>query len=146
MSVKIRLKRMGASHRPFYRIVATDSRMPRDGRFIETLGTYNPIEKPVLIKLKEAKLVEWIMKGAQVSTTVGRLLKRTKTLEKIHLIKRGQKPKVEDALAVEFITKLKKKKKKKTGAAAAPAAAGGTPPEKPAPAPAETKPEPKEEK
>ena len=140
MAVKIRLKRMGARHRPFYRLVVTDSRMPRDGRFIETLGSYNPIEKPVVIKVKEAKVIDWIMKGAEVSTTVGRLLKKTKTMEKLHLIRQGQKPKLEDELAVEFKEKPKKKKKKKEGAAEAETAEAAPAEEKPAEAAAAEKP------
>ena len=144
MAVKIRMKRMGARHRPFYRMVVTDSRMPRDGRFIETLGSYNPIEKPVMIKVKEAKVIDWIMKGAEVSTTVGRLLKKTKTMEKLHLIRQGQKPKLEDELAVEFKEKPKKKKKKKEAAEAdkaEPAPAAEAPAEeKPAEAASEERP------
>ena len=65
MSVKIRLKRMGAKKRPFYRVVIADSRSPRDGRFIETVGTYNPIAQPAEIKLDEAKILTWLSNGAQ---------------------------------------------------------------------------------
>ena len=59
MSVKIRLKRMGSKKRPFYRIVVADSRSPRDGRFIETVGTYNPLTDPETVTLKEEKVMNW---------------------------------------------------------------------------------------
>lgn len=65
MSVKIRLKRMGAKKRPFYRVVVADSRSPRDGRFIETVGTYNPIAQPAEITLDEDKILGWLNNGAQ---------------------------------------------------------------------------------
>lgn len=74
MAVKIRLKRMGAKKRPFYRVVIADSRSPRDGRFIETVGTYNPIAQPAEIKLDEEKILSWLSNGAQPSGTVRNLL------------------------------------------------------------------------
>ena len=74
MSVKIRLKRMGAKKRPFYRVVIADSRSPRDGRFIETVGTYNPIAQPAEITLDEDKILAWLNNGAQPSETVRNLL------------------------------------------------------------------------
>lgn len=111
MAVRIRLTRTGATHRPFYRIVAADARMPRDGRFIEILGSYNPIESPVIIKIKEARIIDWIQKGAQVSTTVSNLLRKTSTLEKIHLLKNGYKPQIEESLAFEVKDVPKKSKK-----------------------------------
>ncbi|MGO2539330.1 MAG: 30S ribosomal protein S16, partial [Leuconostoc mesenteroides] len=74
MAVKIRLKRMGAKKRPFYRVVIADSRSPRDGRFIETVGTYNPISQPAEIKLDEEKILSWLGNGAQPSDTVRNLL------------------------------------------------------------------------
>jgi small subunit ribosomal protein S16 len=74
MAVKIRLKRMGAKKRPFYRVVIADSRSPRDGRFIETVGTYNPIAQPAEIKLDEDKILSWLGNGAQPSDTVRNLL------------------------------------------------------------------------
>ena len=117
MAVRIRLTRMGAKHRAFYRIVVADAKMPRDGRFIEQLGSYNPVERPVKIRLKEARTVDWILKGAEVSDTVNSLLKRTKTLEKLHLIKMGKKPKLEDLVEEEFKERKKKGKKEKKVAA-----------------------------
>lgn len=76
--VKIRLKRMGRRHRPFYRINAMDVRSPRDGRVIEQLGHYDPIEKDKekQVKLNEERIRYWLSKGAQTSDTVGNLLKR----------------------------------------------------------------------
>ena len=73
--VKIRLKRLGAKKAPFYRIVVADSRYPRDGRFIEEIGTYNPCVNPAEIKVDGDKAKEWIGKGAQPTDTVKSLLK-----------------------------------------------------------------------
>lgn len=74
--VKIRLKRLGAKKAPFYRIVVADSRYPRDGRFIEEIGTYNPCVNPAEIKVDGDKAKEWIAKGAQPTDTVKSLLKK----------------------------------------------------------------------
>jgi small subunit ribosomal protein S16 len=79
MSVKIRLKRLGAKKRPYYRIVVTDSRNPRDGKAIEEVGYYHPIEKDeIAVSLKEDRIKEWVSKGAQVSDTVKKILNRNK--------------------------------------------------------------------
>lgn len=75
--VKIRLRRMGAKKNPFYRIVVADSRYPRDGRFIEEIGTYNPNTEPSEIKVDADKVKGWIAKGAQPTDTVKTLLKNT---------------------------------------------------------------------
>ena len=75
MAVKIRLRRMGAKKAPFYRIVVADSRYPRDGRFIEEIGTYNPVVSPVEIKVDAEKAKQWIANGAQPTDTVKALLK-----------------------------------------------------------------------
>ena len=75
--VKIRLKRMGAKKNPFYRIVVADSRYPRDGRFIEELGTYKPTAEPSEVNVDADKVKEWIAKGAQPTDTVKALLKNT---------------------------------------------------------------------
>lgn len=75
MAVKLRLKRMGAKQRPFYRIVAADSRFPRDGRFIETVGTYNPITNPAEVKIDKEVALKWLSNGAQPTDTVKTLLK-----------------------------------------------------------------------
>ena len=76
MAVKLRLKRMGAKKRPFYRLVVADSRAPRDGRFIEIIGHYNPIVDPIELVVDTEKAQDWISKGAQPSDTVKRLLKQ----------------------------------------------------------------------
>lgn len=74
MSVKIRLRRMGAKKAPFYRVIVADSRAPRDGRFIDELGYYNPTTEPVTVKIDAEKAANWIKNGAQPSETVKRLL------------------------------------------------------------------------
>ena len=74
--VKIRLKRMGAKKAPFYRVVVADSRYPRDGRFIEEIGYYNPLTNPVDIKIDAEKAAKWISNGAQPTETVKSLLKK----------------------------------------------------------------------
>ncbi len=75
MAVKIRLKRMGAKRAPFYRVVVADSRFPRDGRFIEQVGTYNPMMDPPAVEFDAEKIQKWIGNGAQPTDTVKRLLK-----------------------------------------------------------------------
>ena len=75
--VKIRLKRMGAHKRPFYRVVGADSRTPRDGRFIEEIGTYNPLKDPAEIKIDVEAAQKWISNGAQPTDTVRALLKKS---------------------------------------------------------------------
>ena len=74
--VKIRLRRLGAKKAPFYRVVVADSRFPRDGRFIEEIGTYNPCVSPAEIKIDADRAKEWIKYGAQPTDTVRALLKR----------------------------------------------------------------------
>ena len=76
MAVKIRLKRMGAKKAPFYRVVVADSRYPRDGRFIEEIGTYNPLTEPADIKIDAEKAQKWLGNGAQPTDTVRSLLKK----------------------------------------------------------------------
>lgn len=76
MAVKIRLRRMGAKKAPFYRIVVADSRYPRDGRFIEEIGYYNPMKEPAEIKIDGEKAQKWIANGAQPTDTVKALLKK----------------------------------------------------------------------
>ncbi len=75
MAVKIRLRRMGAKKAPFYRVVVADSRFPRDGRFIEEIGYYDPTKEPAVVSIDKDKANEWIKKGAQPTDTVKRLLK-----------------------------------------------------------------------
>jgi len=81
VAVKIRLKRIGAKKRPFYRVVVADSRFPRDGRFIEEIGTYDPLSDPSKIEIDNEKAIEWIKKGAQPTDTVKYLLKKTGAIQ-----------------------------------------------------------------
>ena len=78
--VKIRLRRMGAKKAPYYRVVVADSRYPRDGRFIEEIGTYNPCVSPAEIKIDAEKAKQWIANGAQPTDTVRVLLKKSNVL------------------------------------------------------------------
>ncbi len=78
--VKIRLRRMGAKKAPFYRIVVADSRYPRDGRFIEEIGTYNPVANPAELKVDAERAQAWIKNGAQPTETVRNLLKKANAL------------------------------------------------------------------
>lgn len=80
MAVKIRLRRMGAKKAPFYRIVVADSRYPRDGRFIEEIGYYNPLTEPKTFKVDEEKAKKWISNGAQPTDTVKALFKKNNVL------------------------------------------------------------------
>ena len=84
MAVKLRLKRMGSKQRPFYRIVAADSRSPRDGKFIETIGTYNPIMEPAEVKVDTELALKWLSTGAQPTDTVRSLLKQTGVMKAFH--------------------------------------------------------------
>lgn len=81
MAVKIRLRRMGAKKNPYYRVVVADSRYPRDGRFIEEIGTYNPLTDPSEIKIDTEKAAQWIKNGAQPTETVKSLLKKTGVIQ-----------------------------------------------------------------
>ncbi len=80
MAVKLRLKRMGQKKKPFYRIVAADSRAPRDGRFIEQIGYYNPVSDPIELKVDAEKAQKWLKTGAQPTDTVRALLKKSGVL------------------------------------------------------------------
>ena len=77
MAVKMRLRRMGAKKAPFYRVIVADSRSPRDGRFIEEIGYYNPLTEPAEIKIDAEKAKKWIGNGAQPTETVKSLLKKS---------------------------------------------------------------------
>jgi len=83
MAVKIRLKRMGAKGDPFYRIVVADARSPRDGRFIEEIGYYDPLREPPEIKIDEAKARVWMQKGARLTETARALFKRAGVLARL---------------------------------------------------------------
>ena len=82
--VKLRLKRMGAKKQPSYRIVAADSRAPRDGRFIEILGFYNPRSNPAEVIIDEEKVLKWLNNGAQPSDTVRSILSKEGIMKKFH--------------------------------------------------------------
>ncbi len=82
MATRIRLKRMGAKKKPFYRVVVADSRSPRDGKFIEEIGYYDPCKNPAEIRFDEEKAVKWIQTGAQPSETVRALLNKAGLIEK----------------------------------------------------------------
>ena len=87
MSVRIRLQRRGSKKKPFYRMVVADIESPRDGRFLEIVGTYNPLTEPATITLKEDKIKGWLSKGAKASKTVREILKR----EGVTVNKEGRK-------------------------------------------------------
>ena len=90
MAVKLRLKRIGRRKRPFYRIVAIDSRTRRDGSEIERLGLFDPLRTDVAVELKEERIIHWLKQGAQPSETVNNLLKEMGLKYKIHLLKEGK--------------------------------------------------------
>jgi len=90
MAVKMRLKRMGAKKAPFYRVVVADSRSPRDGKFIETIGTYNPLVTPAEVKLNEELALNWLNKGAIPTDTVKNILSKAGIMKKFHEQKLGK--------------------------------------------------------
>lgn len=91
MAVKLRLKRMGSKQKPFYRIVAADSRFPRDGRFIESVGTYNPIKGADKVELVEDKILNWLNNGAQPTDTVRNILSKAGIMAKYASSKKSVK-------------------------------------------------------
>ncbi|MBR2840578.1 MAG: 30S ribosomal protein S16 [Bacilli bacterium] len=91
MAVKLRLMRMGAKKKPFYRIVAADSRTKRDGKYIELIGTYNPVKEPAEIIIKEDVALKWLSEGAVPTDTVKSLFKTQGINEKFHLSKKESK-------------------------------------------------------
>lgn len=91
MSVKIRLKRVGKTKAPSYRVVVADARSPRDGRIIENIGWYNPLVEPSAIKIDEEKALYWLKVGAQPTESVTSLLKRTGVLERFEQMKSSAK-------------------------------------------------------
>jgi small subunit ribosomal protein S16 len=124
LAVHIRLRRMGAAKRPFYRIVAADQRRARNGRFLEILGTYNPLPKPAVVELTEDKLIHWLDNGAVPSDTVSTLLTQVGFMEKYL---RGKKGEDVTPLVVKKTIKERPKKTrrmKKASVAAEPAKEG----------------------
>ncbi|MDD2420602.1 MAG: 30S ribosomal protein S16 [Heliobacteriaceae bacterium] len=87
MATRIRLKRMGMKKAPFYRVVVADSRSPRDGRFIEEIGYYDPTKNPVVVQIDEEKALQWLSNGAKPSETVRSLFNKTGVLEKWAAVK-----------------------------------------------------------
>ena len=96
--VKIRLKRLGAKKRPYYRLVVADARSPRDGRFIEELGTYDPITKPATLRIDEEKVRAWMSRGAQPSDTARSLLEQQGILPRTA---RAQRPRKSEPASAE---------------------------------------------
>lgn len=90
MAVKIRLKRMGSNKKPFYRIVVADSRSPRDGKFIEEIGFYNPVSQPKQVKINDEKAVKWLGCGAQPTDTVKTLFANNGVMEKFEASKQAK--------------------------------------------------------
>ncbi len=110
MAVHIRLRRMGKKKQPFYRIVAADHRRARDGRFIEILGTYNPMTVPAKVTLFEDKVTKWLNEGAEPSDTVSTLFTQIGFTEKYLKLKKG-----EDVSAIEIRTEITERRKKTKG-------------------------------
>ncbi len=111
MPAKMRLQRRGKKGRPFYHIVIADGRAPRDGKYIESIGTYDPLTNPATIDLAFDKAIEWIRKGAQPSETVRSLLKHQGVLYKIHLNKGVEKKALtQDQADEKFNTWMEEKK------------------------------------
>lgn len=90
MAVKLRLKRMGSKKRPFYRIVVSDSRNQRDGKFIELIGTYDPIKDNADVKIDEEKAIKWLNNGAIPTDTVRDILSKNGIMKKFHEMKNGK--------------------------------------------------------
>jgi small subunit ribosomal protein S16 len=108
LAVKIRLRRMGAKKRPYYRIVVADSRTPRDGRFIEAIGQYNPIDKPASIRLKEERVFHWLKQGALPTDTVNSLFRKIGLLRKWLALKKES-----DVSGMEISNTIPERKRKK---------------------------------
>lgn len=113
--LKIRLSRIGAKKRPFYRIVAIDSAKAREGKFVEILGWYNPIEKPGKVKIDEEKIYERLKQGAELSDTVASIFKQVGLNKKYEMMQKGED--VSEIKLSETIKERQKKKKVKTAKA-----------------------------
>ena len=96
--VKLRLRRMGAKDKPFYRIVAVDSRLKRDGKYIESVGYYDPKTDPLTLKIDSDKAIKWLEVGAQPTDTVRSLLRRAGVLEKLHNMRKEKNNKETEAV------------------------------------------------
>lgn len=116
MAVKLRLKRMGAKKRPFYRVVAADARAPRDGKIIELVGTYNPVTNPAEIKIDEEIALKWLNNGAEPTDTVRDLFSKQGIMKKFHeskMTKKGSKEKTEKKETKKTTSKKATKKSEK---------------------------------
>jgi small subunit ribosomal protein S16 len=133
--VKIRLMRMGAKKRPFYRVVVADSRSPRDGRFIENIGRYHPLSDPSVIEIDEERALHWLGEGAQPTDSVRNLLDKAGIWQKFSTAPVGEKPKAGARTAAARASAAKAASEKQAAQEPpAPAPAAETsPPEEPAP-------------
>jgi len=112
LAVKLRLRRMGRKKRPFYRIVAADARAPRDGRFIEEIGYYNPIADPAIVEVKEERALYWLQQGAIPTDTVKSLLRKKGIILKFDLMRRGLPPeKIEEELKKWEVLQMERAKR-----------------------------------
>ena len=102
MSVSLRLRRMGRKQHPIFGLVAADSRAPRDGRFIEDLGRYEPVSEPAIVKIDAARVIYWLSQGAQPSHTVHNLLQREGILYRWSLERKGESEEAIEAALTEF--------------------------------------------
>jgi len=131
LAVHIRMRRIGRRNRPYYRIVAADHRRAREGKFLEVLGTYDPVVKPAAVKLFEERLSHWLNEGAEPSDTVRTLLRQVGFTTKYLKAKKG-----EDVSAIEvkptIVERRKKTRKMKKAVVAEVAAPAATPPAEPA--------------
>jgi small subunit ribosomal protein S16 len=101
MAVKMRLRRMGRKNRPFYRVVVADSRHPRDGRFIDSIGHYDPLQDPAEVVIDEEKVMKWLSKGVELTDTVRSILSREGLLETRHKSKYAATVKAEEGKKTE---------------------------------------------
>ena len=129
MSVKLRFRRMGSTNRPFFRLVAIDSRMRRDGRSVAELGFYDPLKKPAVVQLQEEPILEWLRRGAEPSDTVRELLREHGVLQKFELMQGGvtavdATQRVAERLAKRTVKEKKPRVSKKARAKAAAADKG----------------------
>jgi small subunit ribosomal protein S16 len=112
MATRIRLRRMGSTKRPFFRVVVTDQRTPRDGRFIEAIGKYHPLEEPSLIEIDEERALHWLRAGAQPSESVRNLLAATGIWERLA----AERPSIRRRLDVERKNAAAKEARARAGA------------------------------
>ncbi|MCA9448948.1 MAG: 30S ribosomal protein S16 [Candidatus Omnitrophica bacterium] len=103
MALKIRLTRMGSTHRPFYRLIVIDSRSRRDGRGVSTLGYYNPVAQPAEVKIEAEEALGWLQKGAQPSDTAKSLLKQHGIWQRFQLLKQGKSPEEVEAEVAKIL-------------------------------------------